>query len=85
MTLRSVPETIKSLAIVSACCLRTVKPTLTGICSRRLNIRHGDAPLFGKAISLSVYRSERGTLNASTVENPIWSYRQSALLGRPPR
>jgi hypothetical protein len=26
--------------------------------------------------------SERGTLNASTVENPIWSYRQFALLGR---
>src|ERR1700739_206176 len=26
--------------------------------------------------------SERGTLNASTVENLIWSYGQSALLGR---
>src|ERR1700733_9776272 len=26
--------------------------------------------------------SERGTLNASTVENPIWSYRQFTLLGR---
>jgi hypothetical protein len=26
--------------------------------------------------------NERGTLNASTVENPIWSYGQSALIGR---
>src|SRR5579862_3513139 len=26
--------------------------------------------------------TERGTLNASTEENPIWSYGQSALLGR---
>jgi hypothetical protein len=46
---------LRQMAIVSACCLRTVEPTLTWIGSRRLNIRHGDAPLFGKAISLSVY------------------------------
>ena len=45
------------------------------------NLKGAERTSEGERASAGRGCSERGTLNASTVENPIWSYEQFALLG----
>ena len=58
------------------------------ICGRGPELASGEESTSERQESLKGERAsagrgcfERGTLNASTVENPFWSYRQFALLG----